>query len=320
MKVLLVLSGRKVHRPENIEIYNALKGQVKDLTWCSGTSCDLDSENLSRGLMYLDRVELGGAHELSARAARFSPHTFDIAIIDQSLDLTQDQSPAIGGGIANRSLDSQGCNRPSELAQTLTNCGVVCIGTSRNGSCLEELTQFGGAVLSCPLEELMTRLPSLLPEAERLVKDNRPGGGLKALTLRQPFAWSIFHAGKDVENRIWPTRIRDTIAIHAVEQQPTGTYERSKEFIRSVLKKLGVRNARIPSYERLDKGAIIGLVDIVDCVVESSSKWFEGPIGFVLANPRPLPCPIPCESKRRFFTVSPEVEKQIQAMLSGKKR
>ena len=32
------------------------------------------------------------------------------------------------------------------------------------------------------------------------------------------------------------------------------------------------------------KGAIIGEVDIVDCVTKSTSPWFEGPFGFVLRN------------------------------------
>jgi hypothetical protein len=316
MRVLLLLSPREVHRDSNLATYTALKSQVLDLTWCSGSAFEL-YRTLPKGNMYLEPVDLETFKKYPPPKP-FATDAFDVAIVDQSLDLTQDQSPAlIGGGIANRSLDFQGRERPSVLAQELTRIGIVCIGTSRNGVCLDELAQFGGAVLTCPLERLPEKLPDLMREAKRLVEDNRPGGNLKALTLRQPWAWSIFHTGKDVENRAWPAKVRGTIAIHAAETQPDGIYENSKKYMRSILHKLGIKGLRIPSYERLDKGAIIGLVDIVDCVRESDSTWFEGPIGYKLANPRLLPRPIPCEGKRRFFAVSSEVEAQIHEMLSG---
>jgi hypothetical protein len=39
---------------------------------------------------------------------------------------------------------------------------------------------------------------------------------MRALTVRQPWAWAIPHAGKDVENRTWTNRfVTGTIAIHA---------------------------------------------------------------------------------------------------------
>lgn len=50
------------------------------------------------------------------------------------------------------------------------------------------------------------------------------------------------------------------------------------------------------------RGAIIGEVDIVDCVTESKSPWFTGPYGFVLANPVAYKVPVPCKGKLGFFT------------------
>lgn len=35
---------------------------------------------------------------------------------------------------------------------------------------------------------------------------------VKALSVRQPWAWAIVHAGKDVENRNWPTPHRGRLA------------------------------------------------------------------------------------------------------------
>lgn len=38
---------------------------------------------------------------------------------------------------------------------------------------------------------------------------------MKALSIRQPWAWLIVNGYKSIENRTWNTRIRGTILIHA---------------------------------------------------------------------------------------------------------
>ena len=35
-----------------------------------------------------------------------------------------------------------------------------------------------------------------------------------ALSVRQPWAWTLLFSGKDVENRTWSTRCRERIWIH----------------------------------------------------------------------------------------------------------
>ncbi len=316
MKILLVLSTRKIHRKRNASIYNALRKQVKALTWSAGTRIDSYKTLERTGTIYFETVNPKD-FENSGFVECESGH-FDIAIIDQSLDLTQDQSPsAFGGdGYANRSLDFEGRDRPSEIAQELTAQGTICIGTSHEGKCLDELAQFGGCVLTCKLEDLVQSLPGMLPEAHRLIAENQPGHkGLLGLTLSQPWAWSVFRTGKNVENRKWPAKVRGTIAIHVADTQPAGSYDASSAAIRAVLNGMGIRKAKIPTYEKLDKGAIIGLVDIVDCAREIDSVWFEGPIGFKLANPRLLPKPVTCQGKRRFFRLPKEVEAAIGKMI-----
>ena len=39
----------------------------------------------------------------------------------------------------------------------------------------------------------------------------------KAISIRQPWAWAIVHAGKDIENRDWSTRYRGPVCIHAAK-------------------------------------------------------------------------------------------------------
>ena len=93
---------------------------------------------------------------------------------------------------------------------------------------------------------------------------------VKALSVRQPWAWAIIHAGKDSENRNWKTRFRGRIAIHAA-----GRIDRNA--------KLPQRSKK-PRVDKLTCGAIIGTVDIVDVIDDSRSKWFTGEFGFMLAN------------------------------------
>lgn len=38
---------------------------------------------------------------------------------------------------------------------------------------------------------------------------------MKALSIRQPWAWLILHGGKDIENRSWNTNFRGRFLIHA---------------------------------------------------------------------------------------------------------
>lgn len=105
-----------------------------------------------------------------------------------------------------------------------------------------------------------------------------------ALSVRQPWAWAIFH-GKDIENRTWQAvnrglKQRGRIAIHAAKGLTRDEYEDAAEFMRG----LGVI---CPPAADLARGGIIGSVEVVDVVRHSDSPWFIGPRGLVLRDPRP---------------------------------
>jgi hypothetical protein len=127
---------------------------------------------------------------------------------------------------------------------------------------------------------------------------------MRALTVRQPWAWAILYAGKDIENRSWTNRhVIDTIAIHAgygvdpLEELPRGV--------------------KIPSNEDLVRGAIIGVVDVVDVVDRHRSKWFSGPLGWVLRNPRRLKKPIFCKGSLGLWHLPQEAQDKIKRQLGA---
>ncbi|KKN34585.1 hypothetical protein LCGC14_0792250 [marine sediment metagenome] len=115
----------------------------------------------------------------------------------------------------------------------------------------------------------------------------------KALSLTQPMAWAIFN-GKDVENRTWPTKIRGRIYIHASKKLDQGHYI----WISNNENRLGLQ---LPQPDDFIHGALIGEVDIVDCVQNHGSRWWSGPYAFVLANAVIFEKPIPCKGMLGFF-------------------
>lgn len=123
---------------------------------------------------------------------------------------------------------------------------------------------------------------------------------LIALSIRQPWAWLIVNGGKDIENRNWPSTFRGRFAIHAAKRCTNAEYQEAKQFMARV----GL-TVELPPLADLERGGIIGVVELVDCVKKSESPWFFGPYGFVLANAEPLPFE-PCKGALKFF--SPEVE------------
>ena len=124
------------------------------------------------------------------------------------------------------------------------------------------------------------------------------GEKMKAISVRQPWAWLIIHGGKDIENREWPTKFRGRVLIHAAKGMTDQEYIDAGDFAR----RLGSEY----TYHDLLKGGIIGSVEIVDCVERSDSPWFFGKYGFVLRNPQPLPF-YAYRGQLRFFDVPDEI-------------
>lgn len=130
---------------------------------------------------------------------------------------------------------------------------------------------------------------------------------MKALSIKQPWAWAILYGGKDIENREWSTNFRGTIAVHASKGTTRGEYDGFYFAVREIE---GMRDAwlNLPSFENLIRGAVLGTVEIVGCVKASTSPWFAGTYGFVLKNPQPFADPIPCKGQLGFWDFNEEAK------------
>jgi len=126
-------------------------------------------------------------------------------------------------------------------------------------------------------------------------EENRPPADSLVISIRQPWAWMIIHAGKDIENRNWFTKVRGRVLIHAAN----GMTDKEFNCAWDLAERIGIEYVSITE---LSRGGIIGSVEIVDCVTKSDSPWFFGRYGFVLRDPQPLPF-YQCRGKLGFFRI-----------------
>jgi hypothetical protein len=109
---------------------------------------------------------------------------------------------------------------------------------------------------------------------------------MRALSIRQPWAWLIVNGHKDIENRDWSTAFRGQVLIHAGKAMSRKYYD---EVMADLALQFGRDAPPVPAYELLERGGIVGVATIADCVTVNSSPWFQGAFGFVMAEARPLP-------------------------------
>lgn len=130
---------------------------------------------------------------------------------------------------------------------------------------------------------------------------------MKALSIRQPWAWLIVNGFKDIENRDWPTKLRGRVLVHAAKGMTHSEYTEARAFVYDLVRWHNLSLAaieRFPKFHDMQRGGIVGAVDIVDCVSRSDSRWFFGRHGFVLANAEVLPFR-PYKGALGFFEVAP---------------
>ena len=107
----------------------------------------------------------------------------------------------------------------------------------------------------------------------------------------QPWAWAIVHGLKTVENRSRPTRHRGPLVIHA---------SRSRRYLGEDFADL---LPGVPPADRLDFGALIGVVEVLGCVpvAEVEGDPFAlGPWCWLLARARRIQ-PVPFQGQVGLF-------------------
>ena len=120
---------------------------------------------------------------------------------------------------------------------------------------------------------------------------------MKALSIRQPWAWLILHGWKDIENRNWGTRFKGRVYVHAGKRFD---YEGLRWLATWLAPEIFKAIGPLCISEQI---GIVGEIDIVDWVAKSESPWFTGPLAYVLANPMAYSEPIPYRGRLGLFKV-----------------
>lgn len=146
---------------------------------------------------------------------------------------------------------------------------------------------------------------------------------MKVLTVQQPWAWAIFH-GKTIENRTQLWRYRGPLAIHAGQRWSERGAD--SQLVRDAWIQAN-RNGGVatkPDWEA--SGAIIGVVDLVDChpdagccapwgeqsYVEHGGRERRRITHLVLENPRRLVEPIPCKGALGLWSPPADVVLRLE--------
>ena len=129
-----------------------------------------------------------------------------------------------------------------------------------------------------------------------------------ALSVRQPWAWAIIHAGKPVENRDWEKcpewrNYRGWVLIHASKGMTHDEYDTAVEFMDFVDSSIVV-----PRFEELQRGGVVGYTNMIDCVRRHESRWFVGQYGLVLKDSAPTEF-YPCKGALGFFM--PKINSEV---------
>jgi len=150
---------------------------------------------------------------------------------------------------------------------------------------------------------------------------------MKTISIRQPWAWAILHAGKRIENRDWRAApsYRGSLLIHASkgctgpEFASAAIWMHEQHLATPIEWRLDRQHPDTPKIQALStmpRGGIVGVCDLVDVILpggvyaskaypanpahRADSSWYVGAIGLVLDNVRPLSF-LPLKGALGFF-------------------
>jgi hypothetical protein len=135
--------------------------------------------------------------------------------------------------------------------------------------------------------------------AKQLTGDPEAGRPVRAVTIRQPQAAAVLARPGPHRLPGWETDYRGPLLVHAAKR--------------------GAGDPPPGKTTGQAYGALIGVVELTDCVATGRPDGDRDEVGYVwvLANPRPFARPIPCVGKLGLFDVAYEVVAAALTKRSG---
>ncbi|WAK44406.1 hypothetical protein [Erwinia phage vB_Ea_2910A] len=117
---------------------------------------------------------------------------------------------------------------------------------------------------------------------------------MKALSIRQPWAWLITQGHKKIENRTWDTKKRGRFLIHASSKRPSDDDMLIASEICAGL------NIKLPEKNEFVLGSIVGYATLCGTTTKSDDPFFFGPVGLQLKDCRAVE-PVRFKGALSFF-------------------
>lgn len=136
---------------------------------------------------------------------------------------------------------------------------------------------------------------------------------IKGLTLIRPWAWAIFNAGKDIENRSWVPSTKtlepgDWLAIHnGVKWSQNDARWIEGSFFK-----------KVPNRDDHPTGAIVGMARYMGWTDKSNSRWFFGEYGWKLQDAFAIE-PIPHKGALGLWTLESAALAQVEKAIGAKR-
>lgn len=119
---------------------------------------------------------------------------------------------------------------------------------------------------------------------------------MKTLSVKQPWSFLICSGLKDIENRTWklPEKMKGERVLVHVSAKPW-TWQAVRNYLTDAMafEEFGFNGEWL---RNLTTGAIIGSVEIVDCVINHASIWAEQSAGYSICYPNGVPAS--CANKK----------------------
>lgn len=147
-----------------------------------------------------------------------------------------------------------------------------------------------------------------------------------AISVRQPWAWAILHAGKTIENRSWAPTYRGLLLLHVSKNR------RAKSDLRALIEALFAKSPEegkraMGKFEKVPLGAVVGFcyLDEVLAIREELShdelRWAAPAPSYYwrLSAPRALTRPIACNGRLGLWTPPAEAVASVIEELDAHK-
>ena len=131
---------------------------------------------------------------------------------------------------------------------------------------------------------------------------------MKCLSVKQPWAALIVSGEKDVENRSWATMYRGRVLIHASASPDRTAVLPKLTILRGATRSSKTWQTKLNALKAVT-GAIIGSVELYDCVPSHPSRWADKHYAWhwLLRDAEMFRVPMPYSGKLKLYDVDDDL-------------